>query len=197
MPGDASLAKLFREHGDRWEIEVRHEVALCERGNWNGGSECSTVSSELVLRTRSRSWHAPLVTAGCEAREKAQGPVFHPLVTGKGKTGRANEVNPCKLRHPELRRWEAAPENRTRRWEAAVVAEVSMSAMRAPRSRSKGGARHRSRLTSAEHGNPVAVRWQRLVTGRLTAREADICGGNRTAKKQMAAAERRQETEGI
>jgi hypothetical protein len=21
MPGDASLAKLFREHGDRWEIE--------------------------------------------------------------------------------------------------------------------------------------------------------------------------------
>ena len=76
-----------------------------------------------------------------------------------------------------------------------MVAEVSMSAMRAPRSRSIGGARHRSRLTSAEHGNPVAVQ-REYVTGRRSVREADICGGNRTAKKQTAAAERRQESEG-
>jgi hypothetical protein len=58
----------------------------------------STVSSERVLNACPRSWHASLVTAGCEAREKAQGPVFHPLVTGKGKTGRANDVNLCKPR---------------------------------------------------------------------------------------------------
>jgi len=71
--------------------------------------ECSTVSSGRVLSARSRSWHAPLVTAGCEAREKAQGPVFHPLVTGKGKTGRANQVNSRKLRYPEPWRWDAVP----------------------------------------------------------------------------------------
>jgi hypothetical protein len=46
------------------------------------------VNSGRVLSARSRSWHASLVTAGCEAREKAQGPAFHPLVTGKGKTGK-------------------------------------------------------------------------------------------------------------
>ena len=76
-------------------------------------------------------------------------------------------MNPRKLRYPELREVDAVPEERTRRWEAAVVAEVSMSAMRAPRSRSIGGARHRSRLSSAEHGNPVAVRWE-SATGRPT-----------------------------
>jgi hypothetical protein len=69
----------------------------------------------------------------------------------------------------------------------------SMSAMRAPRSRGIGGARHRSHLTSAEHGNPVTVRWARTVIGRPTVRRADTCGGNRTAKKRTAAAERRQE----
>jgi hypothetical protein len=58
----------------------------------------SIVSSERVLNARSRSWHASLVTAGREAREEAQGPMLHPLVTGKGKTGRANKVNPCKPR---------------------------------------------------------------------------------------------------
>jgi hypothetical protein len=75
----------------------------------------STVSSERVLNARSRSWHASLVTAGCEAREEAQGLVFHPSVTGKGKTGRANSVNPRKPRYPNLRRWKVAPGNRTRR----------------------------------------------------------------------------------
>jgi hypothetical protein len=62
------------------------------------GREWSAVSSERVLNARSRSWRALLVTAGCEAREEAQGPVFHPLVTGKGKAGRANMVNPRKPR---------------------------------------------------------------------------------------------------
>ena len=38
-----------------------------------------------------------LVMAGCEAREEAQGPPIHPVVTGKGKAGRANKVN---LRKP-------------------------------------------------------------------------------------------------
>ena len=109
---------------------------------------------------------------------------------------RVNKVNPRKLRYPELREVEAVPEERTRRWEAAVVAEVSMSAMRAPRSRSIGGARHRSHLSSAEHGNPVAVRWE-SATGRPTVRKADTCGGNRMAKKQMTAAERQQESRSI
>lgn len=54
----------------------------------------SAVSSERVLNARPRSWHAPLVTVGCEAREKAQGPTFHPEVTGKGKTGRVNKCEP-------------------------------------------------------------------------------------------------------
>jgi hypothetical protein len=84
---------------------------------------------------------------------------------------------------------------RIRRWEAAVVAEVSMSAMRAPRSRSIGSTRHRPHLSSAEHGNPVAVQRQ-SVAGRRTVRDAEICGGNRMARKQMAAAERKQESEG-
>jgi len=90
--------------------------------------------------------------------------------------GRTN-VNLRKPRYPELREMEAPPENWTRRWEAAVVAEVSMSATRAPRSRGIGGARHRPHLTSAEHGNPVTVRWRRPFTGRPTARRADIRGG--------------------
>src|SRR5262249_33677211 len=59
--------------------------------------------------------------------------------------------------------------------------------MRAPRSRGRGGARHRSQLTSAAHGNPVAVRWARPATDRPTVREAEVRGGNRTAKKRMAA----------
>lgn len=54
----------------------------------------STVISERVLNARSRSWHASLATAGCEAREKAQGPMRHPEVTGKGKTGRVNKREP-------------------------------------------------------------------------------------------------------
>jgi hypothetical protein len=54
------------------------------------GRVCSMVSSERVLNARSRSWHASLVTAGCEAREEAQGPMCHPEVTGKGKAGRVN-----------------------------------------------------------------------------------------------------------
>jgi hypothetical protein len=75
----------------------------------------STVSSERVLNARSRSWHASLVTAGYGAREKAQGLVFHPSATGKGKTGRANRVNLCRPRYPKLRRWKMVPGNRTRR----------------------------------------------------------------------------------
>src|SRR5438309_9672130 len=54
----------------------------------------STVNSERVLNARPRSWHASLVTAGCGAREEAQGPTCHPEVTGKGKTGRVNEREP-------------------------------------------------------------------------------------------------------
>ena len=95
------------------------------------GRECSTVSSERVLNARPRSWNASLATAGCEAREEAQGPLLHPEVTGKGKTGRANVVNLCKPRYPELREMErcTGEQDQTRRWEAAVVAEVSLSAM--------------------------------------------------------------------
>jgi hypothetical protein len=37
---------------------------------------------------------ASLVTAGCEALRKAQGPPFHPGATGEGKTGRVKNVNP-------------------------------------------------------------------------------------------------------
>lgn len=47
-----------------------------------------------MLNARPRSWHASLATVGCEAREKAQGPMLHPSVTGKGKAGRANEREP-------------------------------------------------------------------------------------------------------
>jgi len=74
------------------------------------GRECSTVSSERVLNARSRSWHASLATAGCEAREEAQGPVFYPLVTGKGKAGRANMVNPRKPRERKPREMECGTE---------------------------------------------------------------------------------------
>jgi hypothetical protein len=73
------------------------------------GREGSTVSSERVLNARSRSWHASLATVRCEAREEAQGPVFHPLVTGKGKTGRVNMVNPRKPRQRRPREMEATP----------------------------------------------------------------------------------------
>jgi len=52
------------------------------------------VNSGRVLNACSRSWHASLVTAGCEAREEAQGPMCHPEVTGKGKTGRVNVGEP-------------------------------------------------------------------------------------------------------
>jgi hypothetical protein len=59
-----------------------------------------------VLNARPCSWHALLVTAGCEAREEAQGPTLHPSVTGKGKTGRAKDLNLCKPRKPYLRKME-------------------------------------------------------------------------------------------
>jgi hypothetical protein len=113
-PGQASPARLLTHNRNHWAIEVRHEVALVSEIT---GMEVgySTVKSGRVLSARSRSWHASLATAGCEAREEARGPVFHPLVTGKGKAGRANKVNSRKLRYPDLRRWDAAPENRTRR----------------------------------------------------------------------------------
>ena len=38
--------------------------------------------------------HALPVTAGCEARGKAQGRPFHPGATGEGKAERANEAEP-------------------------------------------------------------------------------------------------------
>jgi hypothetical protein len=75
------------------------------------------------------------------------------------------------------------------------MAEVEKSVMRAPRSRGRGDARHRSCLTGVEHGNPVAVRWIRPAIDRPTVREAELRGGNRTAKKRMAAAERQQESD--
>ncbi len=142
------------------------------------GRECSTVSSERVLNARPRSWHASLATAGCEAREKAQGPMLHPSATGKGKAGRANEREPPQASLPRPS-GDGSPtgEQDPPLEEAAVVAEVSMSATRAPRSRGIGGARHRPHLTSAEHGNPVTVRWTRPATGRPTARRAQIRGG--------------------
>jgi len=51
----------------------------------------------------------------------------------------------------------------------AVVAGVFNSATWAPRSRGRGGARHRSHLSSAEHGNraPRGALW--------------LCGGERTS----------------
>jgi hypothetical protein len=52
------------------------------------GRECSVVSFGRVLNARPCSWHASLATAGCEAREEAQGPLIHPGVTGKGKAGK-------------------------------------------------------------------------------------------------------------
>jgi hypothetical protein len=42
-----------------------------------------------VLDDPSPPRRALRVIAGYEAREKAQGPVFHPGATGEGKTGRA------------------------------------------------------------------------------------------------------------
>jgi len=106
------LAAWVQHH---WRVEVRHEVALVvSEITGMEGQECSTVSSERVLNARPRSWHASLVTAGCEAREEAQGPTIHPEVTGKGKAGRVNNVNLRKPRYPELREMEAPPENRTR-----------------------------------------------------------------------------------
>jgi len=126
--GQASPADLAAIARGQWGIEVRHEVApVSEITGMEAG--CSAVSSGRVLDARSRSWHAPLATAGCEAREEARGPAFHPLVTGKGKAGRANKVNSRRLRYPELRKREAGPEDRTRRRKAAVVAGASMPVM--------------------------------------------------------------------
>lgn len=157
------------------------------------GRRCLTVSSGRVLNARPRSWHASLATVGCEAREEAQGQVFHPPVTGKGKTGRANKVNPRKPRYPEPRKVEAGTRNRARRWEAAVVAEVSMSAMRAPRPRGIGGARHRSHLSSAEHGNPVTVRRpDQPPVGRPQGRRNSVAGTGRP-RSEWRHVERRQE----
>ena len=41
-----------------------------------------------------RPRRASLVTAGCEARGKAEGLLFHPGVTGEGKAGRVNVREP-------------------------------------------------------------------------------------------------------
>jgi len=81
--------------------------------------------------------------------------MLHPSVTGKGKAGRANEREPPQASLPRTSGDGSSTEEQDPPLGAAVVAEVSMSATRAPRSRGMGGARHRPHLTSAEHGNPV------------------------------------------
>jgi hypothetical protein len=63
-----------------------------------------------VLNTRPCSWHALLATTGCEAQEEAQGTTRHPSVTGKGKAGRAKDLNLCKPRKPYLRKMECDSE---------------------------------------------------------------------------------------
>ena len=59
---------------------------MSEITEWEG--RLSTVSFKRVLNACPHSWHASLATAGCEAREKAQGRMLHPSVAGKGKIGK-------------------------------------------------------------------------------------------------------------
>ncbi len=125
-----------------WRVENVRRLA---------SSECSW----LVPAPGMRRWQRRGVKPG----RKPKDPCSIRGSQARGRPEGRTNVNLRKPRYPELRAMEAAPENRTRRWDAAVVAEVSMSATRAPRSRGIGGARHRSHLISAEHGNPVTVRW--------------------------------------
>lgn len=58
-----------------------------------GSTDVDKRRSGLVLKGLSPPRRASLVTAGSEARRKAQELPFHLGVTGVGKTGRVNCVN--------------------------------------------------------------------------------------------------------
>ena len=66
-------------------------MRVCSR--IGGPAYAGRVAPGLCLMAWPRPWRASLVTAGCEARGKAEGLPFHPGVTGKGQTGRVNCVN--------------------------------------------------------------------------------------------------------
>src|SRR5260370_3545282 len=75
--------------------------------------ECSA----LVPAPGMRCWQR----RGGKPRRKPEDRGSIPRLQARERPERAKEVNPSKLRYPELRRLVAAPEHRTPRWGAAVV----------------------------------------------------------------------------
>jgi hypothetical protein len=100
----ASDASGLGHDGDLEALEIRVEMTFTDSGGirWirDRQGQLSEVLPELTILADDQraaalellsGEHALLVTAGCEAWEEAQGPMLHPLVTGKGKAGRANK----------------------------------------------------------------------------------------------------------
>ena len=60
---------------------------------WRSGL-CRLCSTRSVLKWPGPTLDVRRCDAGCEARGKAEGLLFHPGVTGKGQTGRVNASEP-------------------------------------------------------------------------------------------------------
>jgi len=154
----------------------------------------------VSVQDRSPPRRAWSVMTGCEARGKAQGRPLRPGATGEGKAGRVNTSEP-----PRMPRYGSFP----RRVVLAgmIRSEPLRIGRRRPRtlrrscgyrcSRGKGGTRPGRISCVWNVETPSGPSRPHGRDGRPTAREAESRGGNRTPKKRMPAAERRQESGAI
>jgi hypothetical protein len=112
---------------------------------------------------------------GAELREEAQGPLFHPGVTGKGKAGRVNVSEPSMMsRYVGLLRWDADRSAGLAAEKRQVPAGDSVLAGRAPPPRDREGTLPGRVLRARNVETPSG---SRLRPGRLTVRKAQFPGG--------------------
>jgi hypothetical protein len=112
---------------------------------------------------------------GAELREEAQGSLFHPGVTGEGKTGRVNASEPSMMpRYVDLLRWDEDRSTGLAAEKRRVPARDSELAGRAPLPRGREGT-HPGRVLRAR--NVETPSGSRLRPGRLTVRKAQLPGG--------------------
>ena len=154
----------------------------------------------VSVQDRSPPRRARSVMTGCEARGKAQGRLLRPGATGEGKTGRVNTSEP-----PRMPRYGNSPRR-------VVLAGMTRSeplriGRRRPRTVRRSCGHRCSRGTGGTRPGRISCVWNvgtlsgpsrpRRRGGRPTAREAESHGRNRTPKKRMPAAERKQESGAI
>ena len=156
--------------------------------------------TSVSVQDRSPPWRAWSVMTGCEAQGKAQGCPLRPGATSEGKTERVNTSEPSRMP-----RYGNSPRRVVlvgmMRSEPLRIGRRRPRTLRRlcghRRSRGKGGTRSGRISCVWNVENPSGPSRPHGCGGRPTVREAESRGGNRTPKKQMPAAERRQESGAI